>query len=102
MTEFRSRTGEPMELMEWAQAYEDHAERIISRTQVGPYLVSTIWEGIVTPALSGDNIFETALLLGGDIVEKWRTPNMESALEMHTVIVTQTKVRLQDDADRAF
>lgn len=41
----RDKDGRPLELLEWAQLYEDTEYRTVAETQVGDALVRTMWEG---------------------------------------------------------
>lgn len=60
LVDFRDRRGKPMELRKWAERWEDMRYRVVACHQVGPWLVRTRWEGVVTvghlfyTAVSGD------------------------------------------------
>lgn len=87
MTTFRSRTGQPMELMDWARAYEEESIRVVARTTVNQMTVSTIWEGIVLP---WRGIFETALINPtGEIVKRWHSHTEEEAKATHARVVAE-------------
>lgn len=90
MTQFWSRQGEPMELMEWAMAYEDAAIRCVAIDSDGPDrpMVSTIWEGMSRPLTLHEQpfpmgIFETALVADGRVESHVRSTTEEEALEVH-------------------
>lgn len=91
MTQFWSRQGEPMELMEWARAYADAAIRCVAIDSDGPDhpMVSTIWEGMSRPLVlheeSGPSgTFETAFVtVDGHAEHHFRTTTEEEALEIH-------------------
>src|SRR5688572_26210079 len=89
MPEFFDRKGEPMELMEWAVAYEDTNNRNVAVDVEGNVMVSTIWEGMCSPMsyLSPEKyprgIFETAVIIDGEIQMRRRWDTEEEALRKH-------------------
>jgi hypothetical protein len=82
MTMFMSRTGEPMELMEWARAYEDPAIRTVAIDidMDIETMVSTIWEGML--ALR-PGTFETAVMVKGEMIDMYRWHSEAEAVEGH-------------------
>lgn len=84
MTLFKSRQGEPMETIEWARAYEDTRTRLVAVDFDGDIetMVSTIWEGLLSP-VRGNTIFETAVLVKGEIIDMYRWHTEEEAFEGH-------------------
>ena len=93
---FWSRDGEPMELTEWARAYEKVENRTVALDIDEPdKMVSTIWEGMNSPLVlihdhtvpeEPHSIFETAYLVNGEIVDKFRWASLEGALEGHRMV----------------
>lgn len=93
---FWSRDGEPMELMEWARAFEDVANRTVAIDIDEPdKMVSTIWEGMNSPLIliydhtvpeEPHSIFETAYLVNGEVVDKFRWASLEGALAGHAMV----------------
>lgn len=95
MTQFWSRDGKPMELLEWATTYEQARFRVVAVDSDGPGqpMVSTIWEGMARPLILHDDvaargIFETAFIGDeGKIVEtvdnQARSDTEEEALAQH-------------------
>jgi hypothetical protein len=79
---FLSRSGEPMELMEWAVAYEDPAIRTVAIDidEDIQTMVSTIWEGMVGMR---PGTFETAVLVKGEMIDIYRWYTEEEAVEGH-------------------
>jgi hypothetical protein len=72
-----------MELMEWAVAYEDAANRTVAidvdaSTET---MISTIWEGMAIPWYNG--VFETAVLVKGEIIDRMRWRTETEAFEGH-------------------
>lgn len=79
---FLSRDGEPMEVLEWAAAYEDRNIRQVRLTKISSSVViSTIWEGIVLPFKYGT--FESAKIVDGIIVDSLRSATEEEAIRTH-------------------
>lgn len=65
MTDFYDRDGRPLDLVSWAQLFEDDAYRRLRATDLGTYWVSTIWTGF-DPGLGIDHgapprIYEMAI-----------------------------------------
>jgi hypothetical protein len=42
---YYDRSGTPLELMAWAMLHKDMTYKIVVKTDVGPYTVSTVWLG---------------------------------------------------------
>jgi hypothetical protein len=85
MTMFLSRKGEPMELMEWAVAYEDPAIRTVAidiEEDIAT-MVSTIWEGMVGMR---PGTFETGVLVKGEMIDLYRWHSEEEAVAGHAEI----------------
>lgn len=93
MTDFTSRKGEPMTLMEWAAAYEDVSIRQVALdTNVVPGVnISTIWDGLGMPLRYG--IFESVAIVDGDI--HWdsaiRTNTEDEARTAHASLIERAK-----------
>lgn len=89
MTDFLSRDGKPMELMEWATAYEDEAIRRVAYDKVGiNTIVSTIWEGIVGLR---DGIFDSVIVVNGHVTDSIRSNTEEEALAAHQTLLRRVK-----------
>jgi hypothetical protein len=90
MPEFFSRKGERIELMEWAVAYEDTSIRNVAVDVEDNIMVSTIWEGMCSPLslypdLLPRGIFETAVLIDGEIQNRRRWDTEAEALANHAL-----------------
>ena len=48
LTEFFDRQGKPLDLLDWAALYEDDDYRLLRCTDLGTYVVTTIWRGFDT------------------------------------------------------
>lgn len=66
---YRDKEGQPLELMEWAQLFEDDKYRLVAETEVGSTLVCTMWEGIDAGVVGGGAMFHTGVRRNGH----WRT-----------------------------
>ncbi|AZM47840.1 hypothetical protein DMB38_20445 [Streptomyces sp. WAC 06738] len=55
----RDKEGRPLELLEWAQLYEDFDYRLVAETRVGDQLVRTMWEGIDAGVVGAGDLFHT-------------------------------------------
>lgn len=86
MTNFRSRKGEPMELLEWAKAFEEDEIRQVALDHVGPYMISTIWLGIDEPLLARC-LFESVAFLDGVRVEERFSDTEAEALAEHAEVL---------------
>lgn len=94
MTDFFDRKGKPLELLEWAELYENREYRQVALTSIDGWTVSTIWQGF-SDQLDGHNQFETArwetLYNPQDssftVVDRYFTE--EDALAGHAEIVAQ-------------
>lgn len=92
MTLFWDRKGQPIEdTIEWAKKLEDPAYRIVAVDTDGPDekapMVSTIWNGIASLSTQAPvDIFETALIVNGNLEDMWRSSTEEQALLTHEAI----------------
>lgn len=88
MIKFLSRNLLPMTTEEWAKAFEDNSIRVVDRTTIGEWTVSTIWEGFDIGG--NDRIFETAMLdQDGDVTGRYRSSSEEEARQMHQILVSE-------------
>lgn len=86
MTKYRSRDGQPMELLEWAKAFEEYEIRQVAIDYVGPYMISTIWLGIDEPTLAR-GLFESVAFLNGERVEERFSDTEEEARTEHAEVL---------------
>jgi len=65
---FYDRDGNPMTADEWALRFEDYEGRIVGKTEIGPYEVSTMWLGIDQSwGMGGPPLpFETMVFCAGE------------------------------------
>lgn len=99
MTDFYDRQGNPLELLAWARLYEDDDYRQLRVTDLGTYVVSTIWRGFDTRLANPDGpprIFEVAIwstTAGNDPQncdgQTYQYPDEELALGAHDWTCTQ-------------
>lgn len=92
MPDFFDRQGQPLELMDWATKFEDTAYRNVAvdfGTRDGAeIMVSTVWEGMssplpLSPATVPIGIFETAVIIDGEVQLKRRWDTEEEAIAKH-------------------
>lgn len=68
MSGYFDRNGKPMELMEWARAFEDGAGRVVERTELpGDVSVSTVWLGLDHQFGAGPPLIFETMVFGGDL-----------------------------------
>lgn len=100
--DYYDKEGNPLELMEWAELFEDHEYKIIQQETVGEYWVSTVWVGLdmghwsygdVVPLIFETMIFDTA----GEEVWCERHPTLEAAKHGHLFACTYAEHLLDDD-----
>ena len=88
MSEFYDRKGRPMELMEWAKAFESD-DRRVGKDTIDGQRVSTVWLGIDHSFGEGPSlIFETMIFGGPHDQYCDRYSNEEAALAGHNRTVT--------------
>lgn len=97
---YYDRKGRPLTLFQWARLREDNPDGyiFIGRTEVGPFVVSTVWLGLdhnfseTGPPL----IFETMIFGrgGSDIEYCERYPTEEAALAGHDQAVAECRTQL--------
>lgn len=83
---FFDKDGKPLELMEWAEKFEDDEYRQVDWTELtNDRHVSTIWIGHNMNMLGNiPIIFETAIFKKGRFVEVFgRCDTLENAMRMH-------------------
>lgn len=94
--------GQPMDMMEWARQYEDTASRILGRTQVGAYRISTVWLGLNHAFLGGPPLIFETMVFGPDSghdIDMVRYHTKEAALAGHdemVLLVTATTQSLEE------
>lgn len=97
MSGYYNRAGEPIGMLEWAEAHE--TDRRVAETTVGKLWVSTVWLGLDHAFLDGPPlIFETMVFKGSAAeVEDWTEEYCErysteaAALAGHEVAVAWAK-----------
>lgn len=72
----------------WASLFEDFKYRIVAQQPLGKSVwVSTVWEGLAEPLFRRDDtpprVFETAVFVGGRLVERTRSASQAEALADH-------------------
>jgi len=87
MGSYYDRQGRPMEMMEWARAFEKD-DRVIGATQVGEAKVSTVWLGLDHSWHGGPPlIFETMIFDGPHDGYQARYSTEEQAKAGHARVV---------------
>lgn len=93
MTDWYDKGGRPLDLMEWARLFEDHAYRRVAEDQIGEVRISTVWLGLnhrhmfPGPPL----IFETMIFGGEGDGEVWRYSTLEQAIAGHRAVVEEAR-----------
>lgn len=87
MTDFRNKDGETIGLTEWATLYERDEYRRVAKSEnpkTGVW-VSTIWTGFDKDLRHEGEpaIFDTAVLVGNEVVESHPSRTLDQALAMH-------------------
>lgn len=72
---YYDRDGKPITMEQWAALYEDRDYKIVSKTQLGDVLISTVWLGIDHRFGFGELpvIFETMIFPESDYQERYAT-----------------------------
>lgn len=90
MSDYYDRDGNPMDVLEWALAFEFGNQ--IDKTVIGDVLISTIWLGIDHSFGYGPPlIFETMIFNGGLDQEQWRWHTVEEAQAGHDRVVEMVR-----------
>jgi hypothetical protein len=66
----------------WSRLYNDPEYYNVAVDVDKNVMVSTIWEGFERPA-DGVGIYETAVVVDGQIIRRYRSRDEKDALEMH-------------------
>ena len=86
--------GEPMTLMEWAAAFEDHKKKIVRQSLVtNEVWLSTVWLGIDHgfTFTGAPVIFETMIFGGPRDSEQWRYTNELEAQAGHRRVLRELR-----------
>lgn len=84
MSDYFDRQGRPMEMMEWARAYEKWENKIVAQSSVGDVKVSTVWLGLNHRFGDGPPLIFETMIFGGDLdQEQWRYSTEEEAMDGH-------------------
>jgi hypothetical protein len=107
---YYDRKGQPIDMMTWAHALENHEGRIVAQHWVRGWLVSTVWLGL-DHNIFGDvpHIFETMVFPPGDEAvqdgegissERYcdRYPTEEAAQAGHDRALSWLREKLGEDA----
>ncbi|MFC4498484.1 MULTISPECIES: hypothetical protein [Streptomyces] len=95
----RDKEGQPLELLEWAALYEDHAYRLVAETEFDDVLVRTMWEGIDAGVVGAGDMFHTGVRRAGRWSDAWAGHHPCTLIEAeaaHELVVA--KVREQPPA----
>jgi len=98
--------GNPIDLWEWCELFEDHERRRVARTEIADDVhVSTVWLGLNHQWGDGPPlIYETMIFGGPHDSEMWRYPSWEAALAGHDQAVALARdpsaLRDSDDASQ--
>lgn len=105
---YYGRDGSPLNLAAWCALLEDDDYRHVAKTEVGPYLVSTIWLGLDHNFFgTGPPIIFETLVFGPEFsgeIDGRRYPTEADALAGHEEFVTlirSTKLDAEDVLDDA-
>ena len=92
MSTYYDRSGRQLTLDEWSQLMEDDEYKVVERTHVGPYLVSTVWLGLNHNWWGGPPlIFETMVFDQGPGTER---PHHDHEMERYS---TEAQARAGHD-----
>lgn len=81
------------DLLTWGEWYEDPANRVIERTDLGPGLyVSTVFHGVDAPREGMAPLFFETMIFGGDRdLERHHTRTLGEAKQTHFRLVDELK-----------
>jgi len=89
MSNYYDQQGNPMELMDWAQAFETD-DRVVASDYVGDVHVSTVWLGLDHQYGDGPPLIFETMIFGGELDgEQWRDSTEEQAKDSHAHAVAQ-------------
>jgi hypothetical protein len=98
MPDYYDRSGNNISEEEWQRRYENSLYRLVDSTEVGDYLVSTVWLGLNhnwNP--DGPPLVYETMVFGGSTEPQYRWTTEEEAKKNHRSIVAQLKEHLRKD-----
>lgn len=100
MIDYYDMFGNPISLERWAELTVDPANKVLARTEVGPFLVSTVWLGLDHGWGGGPPlIFETIVFGDSRDFDMDRYSTREQALAGHEAMVLLVRATLPDIPD---
>lgn len=105
MHDYYDKQGNEITPAEWLAKHNDPVYQTVAVTQVGTYIVSTVWLGLNHAHFDGDEplIFET-MIFGidweDDVEDTWRYSTESGAVIGHTFAVEVAKKLVERDANR--
>jgi hypothetical protein len=86
---YLDRSGQPMTLRQWGEAYEDAEKRLVARTEVGDAQVITMWMGLDADPISNPIplIFGSIIRRGASWGEEIETATEAEAMQAHQQLV---------------
>lgn len=99
---YRDKEGNVIDLMKFADLWEDLSYRIIKKDIIGNYHISTIWLGVI---YFPNFLFETMVFIGNDCLKPdfgnedfiQRYTTLEEAIKGHEEIVKEYEEKLNRD-----
>lgn len=89
MSRYFDRQGRPMELMDWARAFEKVENKIVIQEKIGDVTISTVWLGLDHQFGDGPPLIFETMIFGGDYDEdQWRYSTEAEALDGHRAAVS--------------
>jgi hypothetical protein len=97
MSSYYDRQGQPIDMMTWAQMFEDKAVKVVAQTKVGDVLVSTAWLGLDHNFLGGPPLIFETMVFGGLLDQEQERYSTEAqALAGHDQMVAKVKALVSD------
>lgn len=80
--------GNPIEMLEWAELFEDDSYKRVALDEIGDVQVSTVWLGLDHNWADGPPIIFETMVFGGDMDQcMQRYSTKEAALQGHQLLV---------------
>jgi len=93
------KTGMPIDLLTWGRLFEDREYATIGKTEVGPYVISTVWIGIDHSWNKELHIFETMIFSKdkNDLLDQYqaRYATEQQAIQGHEDAVGMASVQVR-------
>lgn len=96
MVIFLDKEGNPISIEQFRLLCEDFEYRCIGRDQIGPWLISTVWIGLLS--IASNDLFETMVFHDNDEWNDQKYPvgyeTLEEAIKGHKKVVNKYELKV--------